>query len=73
MFFYNNKIKGPPASNPWETNLTKFILPKVFVEACLIKDLIKAYNPITYSFHRKDRGILCTLDRVIFIEAFRLQ
>ena len=49
-FFYNNRVRGCPASNPWEKNLGKLLVPKVFIDVDLVKALIKAYNLATRTF-----------------------
>ena len=38
----------------------------------LIKALVKAYNPTTQCFHRKDMSILRRLSKDAFVEAFDL-
>ena len=47
-------------------------MPKVFVDVDLFKELIKFYNPISKSFHKKDISILLVLDKDTSIEAFDL-
>ena len=71
-FFYKNKIDKVPISNPWTRNLGKLIMPDVFVDVDLLKELIKSYNPVSMSFNRKDRSIFLALDKETFIEAFDL-
>lgn len=72
LFFYNNRLSELPISNPWDRNLAKLIMLEVIVDVDLVKALIKAYDPMTHGFHRKDRSVLCTLDKETFIEAFEL-
>ncbi len=45
----------------------------MYVDIDLQKALIVAWNPTANSFHKKDGGILCTLDHVFFIEYFGLE
>ena len=47
-------------------------MPEVFVNVDLVKALIKCYNPINKSFHRKDISIFLSLDKETFIEASEL-
>lgn len=51
----------------------KLIFLEVFVDADLVKALIKAYNHVTKAFHKHDGSILCTLDKTSFIEDFGLE
>lgn len=71
-FFYNNILYKPPISNLWNKNLGKLILLEVFVNVDLIKALIKVYNIVGHAYHKKDRSILCTLDKETCIEFFDL-
>lgn len=48
-------------------------MPEVFVDVDLLKALINAYNPVTQSFHKKYRSILCTPNKENFVEVFGLQ
>lgn len=73
MYFFYNRVERVPICNPWMRNLAKLIMPNVFVDVDLMKELIRSYNPITKCFHRYDGSILCTLDRNTFIEAFGLE
>ena len=47
-------------------------MSKVFMDVDLVKKLIKHYNPLTHSFYRADKSVLCSLDKNSFIEAFGL-
>lgn len=73
MYFYCNRVESVPISNPWKHNLEKLIVLDLFVDVDLMKEFIKAYNPVTRGFHRYDGSILCTLDKNSFIEAFGLE
>lgn len=73
MYFDCNRVEVVPICNPWKHDLAKLIVPEVFVDVALMKELIKAYNPITRGFHRYDGSSLCTLDINSFIEAFGLE
>jgi len=65
-------VKGVLICNPWERNLGKLRVPKVFVDLDLVKELIKCYSHVTKSFHRKDKSVFLALDKDTFIEAFDL-
>ena len=47
-------------------------MPEIFVDVDLVKTLIKSYNPVSKSFHMKDRSIFLALDKEKFAEAFDL-
>lgn len=59
-------------TNPWMRNLGKLIMPEVYMDVDLINALVNAYNPTTWSFHRKDMSILYTLSKNAFVKAFDL-
>ncbi len=47
-------------------------MPKIFVDVDLVKSLIKCYNPVNKTFHRKDRSVFLSQDKETFIEVFDL-
>lgn len=63
MYLFCNRVERVPICNPWVRNFAKLIVPDVFVDVDLMKELIKAYNLITKGFHRHDGSILCIVDR----------
>ena len=71
-FFYVNRNKGCPVSNPWDKNLGKLLAPEVFLDVDLVKALVKAYELATRTFYNADRSILCCLDKIAVVEAFGL-
>lgn len=42
--FYQKRDKAAPVSNPWNLNLGKLVVPNVFVEPLLIRELTKNYH-----------------------------
>ena len=56
-------MKNPHVSNPWDRNLGKLIMPRVFVDVDIVKALIKYYNLANHAFHNQDKSVLCALDR----------
>lgn len=72
LFFYKNRFRGNPISNPWDRNLGKLLCPVVFMDIDLVKALVKSYNPAIRAFHRQDKSILCSLDKNTFIQVFGL-
>lgn len=47
-------------------------MPEVFVDVDLVKALIKCYNLVNKSFHRRDGSIFLSLDKETFTKAFDL-
>ena len=72
QYFYKNRKTKVPVCNPWVRNLGKLIMLEVFVDVDLVKALIKCYNLVNKSFHKKDRKFFLSLDKETFIEAFDL-
>ena len=71
-YFHNNRTLEVPICNPWIRNLSKLIMLEVFLDVDLINTLIKYYNLVNKSFHKRDRWIFLSLDKETFIEAFEL-
>ena len=46
---------------------------EVFIDVDLMKALIKDYNLATHSFHKRDKSVLCSLEKESFIKAFGLE
>lgn len=43
--FYGNKDQPMPISNAWKLNLGRLVVPNVFIEPMLIRELARKFNP----------------------------
>lgn len=56
-------------SNPWDFNMAKLVVLDVYMDVHLVRELVKAYCPITRVSRKKDKSTIVTINRASSEEA----
>lgn len=70
--FYGKRDKSIPVSNPWRLNLGKLVVPNVFVEPMLIRELAKNYHHQSMTVKTTTDHDLVDVSKEVAIECFDL-
>lgn len=71
-YFYSKRDKHVPVSNPWTLNLGNLVVPNVFVEPMLIRELSKAYNSPSLTIRTVKGYVLLDISHRAIVECFAL-
>jgi hypothetical protein len=69
-YFWNNRVKPAPICNPWDLNMAKLIVPDIYVDIGLIRELAKNYCPVARVIRKKNKETLVSIDRRSVAEVF---
>lgn len=72
VYWYQKRNDKVPASNPWTLDLAKLIVPNVFIDIELIKDLSNSYHAPTKTARLPNGGCLFDVSRDAIIKCFIL-
>lgn len=70
--FYGNMDKSILVSNPWRLNLGKLVVPNIFVEPMLIRELAKNYHLQSMIVKTAIGHVLVDVSKEAIIECFDL-